>query len=236
MTRHTFWRLSGVALLMLVALSALRGATAAAKDATLAASSCETAGTPMPSMGHGGMEMGTPTSTAEFDQLYIDMMIPHHASIVALSQAALPRLQDARLIAIAEAIIAAQTAEIDELRGYREQFYGTGDPMPMDEQAMMQLMPGMTTPMEEMMAQMDAATQVALFCAASDPDRAFIDLAIPHHQSAIVVSETALETATREEIRAFAERVITDQEREIGELSSIRQELYGSASPEAVAA
>jgi uncharacterized protein (DUF305 family) len=33
----------------------------------------------------------------EFDQMYIDMMIPHHQSIIALAQAALPRLTDERL-------------------------------------------------------------------------------------------------------------------------------------------
>ena len=98
----------------------------------------------------------------------------------------------------------------------------------------MQLMPGSATPMDEMMAQMDAATQVSLFCASDDPDRAFIDFVIPHHQSALEVSEVALQQATHDELRAFAERVIADQRREIEELTSIRAELYGSASPEAV--
>ena len=183
----------------------------------------------------GGMAMGTPAAAAELDQLYIDMMIPHHASIIALSQAALPRLKDDRLRAIAENVIAAQTAEIAELRGYREQWYGSPEPQPMGEEAMMRLMPGAATPMDAMMAQMDAAAQVALLCAADDPDRAFIDLAIPHHQGALEVSEIALEQTTHDELRAFAERVIADQQREIAELGSIRAELYGSASPEAVA-
>jgi uncharacterized protein (DUF305 family) len=236
MRRQVFWRLSGAALLLVVSLIALRSSgTAGAQGATPTAYSCEAVATPA-GMEHGGMDMGTPAAAAEFDQLYIDMMIPHHASIIALSQAALPRLQDERLRTIAENVIATQTAEIDELRGYRELFYGSAEPAPMDEQAMMQMMPGITMPMADMLTQMDASTLVALFCAADDPDLAFIDLVIPHHQSAVVASEVALDRATHEEIRALAERVIEDQQREIDELGAIRQELYGSATPESVGA
>jgi uncharacterized protein (DUF305 family) len=237
MRRQVFWRLSGAALLLVVSLIALqRSGAAGAQGATPTAYSCEAVATPAAGTDHGGMDMGTPAATAEFDQLYIDMMIPHHASIIALSQAALPRLQDERLRTIAENVIATQTAEIDELRGYRELFYGSAEPAPMDEQAMMQIMPGITMPMADMMTQMDAWTQVALFCAADDPDLAFIDLVIPHHQSAIVASEVALDRATHEEIRALAGRVIEDQQREIDELGAIRQELFGSATPESVGA
>jgi hypothetical protein len=82
-----------------------------------------------------------------------------------------------------------------------------------------------------MMAQMDAATQVSLFCAAEDADLDFIDLTIPHHQSAIAMAEATVAQATHEEIRAFAERVIRDQQAEIGELTAIREELAGSGTP-----
>jgi len=233
---------AAVALLFALAIGIARGGAtsvaAARQDGTPTPPiSCDTA-TPVaatPTVAHD--MAGTPMAgtAMEFDQSYIDMMIPHHASIVALAQVALPRLQDERLVAIAETIVATQTAEIAELRGYRERFYGSAEPMPMDAAAMMQMMPNLTMPMDAMMAQMDAATQVATFCAAGDAELAFIDLTIPHHQSAIAASEAALQQATHDEVRAFAERVIADQRREIDELSAIRQELYGSATPEAVA-
>lgn len=212
----------------------------ARQEATPTAYSCATAGTPMAESGSmSGMEMGTPTGDmamdVEFDQHYIDMMIPHHASIVALAQAALPELTDPRLQEIAQTIIDTQTAEQDELRGYREEWYGSPDPMAMDMGTMMDMMmPGTDMSAEEMAAQMDPATQVAAFCAGDDPDLTFIDLIIPHHESAIMMSEAALEQATRDETKAFAERVIEDQQREIDELVEIRAELTGtSASPSA---
>jgi uncharacterized protein (DUF305 family) len=175
-----------------------------------------------------------PGMAMEIDQLFIDMMIPHHASIVAMAQAALDRLEDERLRQIAQRIIETQSGEIEELRGYRAAFYGDPEPMPMDETmgTMDQVMPGMPVPAAEMMAQMDAATQVALFCAAEDPDLAFIDLTIPHHESAIAMAEATVARATHEEIRAFAERVIRDQQAEIEDLTAIRQEIAGAGTPE----
>jgi uncharacterized protein (DUF305 family) len=186
--------------------------------------------------------MGTPAAgddhdmagaSVEFDQLYIDMMVPHHQSIIALAQAAGGRLTDERLQTIAANIITAQQAEIAELRGYRERWYGSREAMPMDEGMMgmmMEMMPGMRD-MASMQMQMDPDALVTTFCGAEDPDLAFIDLTIPHHEMAIMASEAALELATHDEIRTIAERVIQDQQREIDELSAIRQELTGEAMP-----
>ncbi len=216
-------------------------------EAAHATSASGTPGTDMAGMGGmGGMDMGSPVagmdmagmdhSAMGLDQMYIDMMIPHHASIVAMAEAALPRLEDARLRDLAEGIVAAQSAEIEELRGYREQFFGDPEPMPMDGPMMAvmdEMMPGMGS-MEDMAFQMDATAQVAAICAAADADRAFIDLTIPHHEMAIEASEPVVEQAEHREIRAFAERVIADQQREIAELGAIRRELYGAATPEAV--
>ncbi|HEV2107669.1 MAG TPA: DUF305 domain-containing protein [Thermomicrobiales bacterium] len=191
-------------------------------------------GTPMADMDMG--EMGSPAAMAEFDQLYIDMMIPHHASIIAMAEAALPRLTDERLREIAQAVIATQEPEIAELRDLRQRFYGDPDPAPMD-MAMMTMMdeamPGMGT-MDEMAFQMDREAQVAAICAAENADLAFIDLTIPHHQMAIIASEAALERAVHPEIRDLAEQVIAAQEREIETLIEIRQDLAGTASPAAV--
>jgi uncharacterized protein (DUF305 family) len=184
------------------------------------------AGTPAAGMDHMAME---------FDQMYIDMMIPHHQSIIAMAQAALPRLQEERLREIANAVIETQGAEIAQLQEYREAWYGDPYPMPMDEAmmtAMEQMMPGMGD-MEAMAAMMDADALVAAFCAAENADLAFVDLTIPHHEMAIGASVAALEQATHPEIQEVAQEVIDAQEREITELTEIRQRLAESATPSA---
>lgn len=179
------------------------------------------------------MPMDSAASAQEIDLLYIDMMIPHHASIIALAQAALPRLQDERLRALAEAVVTAQTAEIEELQGYRLEFYRSATPESIDEHGMMQLMGDSTQSMDEMMAEMDTDAQLAAFCAAADADLAFIDLTIPHHESAVVSSQVVVAKAVHPEIRDFAQRVIEAQQREIDELTQIRLELTGQATPTA---
>ena len=254
MTRNALGRLSGGALLLVAVLATLGPAaptaararqegtpspaytcdTVSPSDATPGTGTGMPMGTPMAGMDHGGM-VATPGAVmgVEFDQLYIDMMIPHHAAIIAMAQAAAPLLSDERLREIAAAIVATQTPEIEELRGYREQVYGDSDPAPMDEPTMGmmdQAMPGMGT-MEEMAFQMDAEAQVAAICSADNPDLAFIDLTIAHHRMAIVASEAALARAVHPEIADFARRVIDAQQREIETLTEIRAALAGQGTP-----
>ncbi len=224
----------------------LFGSYVSAQEATPTAYTCQSAlpaspvagthamvmGTPGPASEHdmGGMEMGI-----EVDQLYIDMMLPHHASIIAMAHAAQDRLSDERLLAIAESIIVSQTTENEELRGYREQLFGHAEPMPMDGSMMgmmEELMPGLGNT-DDMALMMDPGALVAAFCAAENADLAFIDLTIPHHEMAIVASETALDAAVHDEVREVAERVIADQRREIEELTEIREDLSEEGTPAA---
>lgn len=256
---HSRWHsLAGVVALLagLLAAALAPAGPAAARQAIPAAgtsASCETAATPEAGHGHHAAtpaatpvtpgaadhaghgdhgDMATPT-TYEFDLVYIDMMLPHHESVVALAQAALPRLTVPELQTIATEIIETQSAERNELTGYREQFYGSPDPLPMDEimPAMAELMPEAHDLMMADMDQMDAAALVASFCAQTDgtapgeADRVFIDLVIPHHESAIAASEPALSDAVHPEIRDFAQRVIDTQQAEIDQMTEIRATL-----------
>lgn len=220
---------------------------------------CADVATPaaMSGMDHGSMDMGTPaagmagmdhgsmgTSTpaagmdhgtmtgmeeVEFDLMYIDMMIPHHESIIALAEVAQYELTDPRLIEMAEAIVATQDAEITELQQLRDEWYGDAEPVSMEA---MHSMPGMSGDMAAMEQQMSAEWQVQTFCAAENKDLAFIELTIPHHQMAIDTSEAALEHAEHQEIKDIAQDVIEAQQVEIDELEAIRAELTGEATPE----
>lgn len=207
----------------------------AARQATPASYSCDMSATPAatPAMDMSmGMDHGAGMTTLEFDQTYIDMMLPHHASVVALAEAALPRLENADLQTIAMTIISSQSAEVEELSALREQLYGSAMPEPMDVimPAMAEYMPEAHDMMMADMAMMDSDALVAQFCAQTDADLAFIDLVIPHHESAISASEVAVTDAASPELRAFAERVITDQQAEIDEMRAIRATLTGDAA------
>ena len=176
---------------------------------------------PMDHGDHGAMQ------EADFDLMYIDMMIPHHESIIALAEVAQHELTDPRLVSMAEDIIATQDAEIRDLRQRREEWYGDA---PAVSTEMMHGMPGRSGDMAAMEQQMSAEWQVQAFCAAEDKDLAFIEQTIPHHQMAIDTSEAALEHAEHQEIRDIAQDVIDAQQVEIDQLESIRDELQATPS------
>jgi uncharacterized protein (DUF305 family) len=198
-----------------------------------AATACAAMATPMAGEQDHGDHGGTPSDAAEveFDQLYIDMMLPHHGSIIALAETALPVLTDPRLQQMAEDIIVTQTAENEQLTQWRTEWYGSGEPATDSAtmELMLEAMPVGT--MDEMMREMDAQFQVETFCAAANPDLAFIQQVIPHHQVAIDASEVAVEQAVHPELAVFAERVITAQQAEIDLLNEIIAEYEAAGTP-----
>ncbi len=115
---------------------------------------CDATATPAAMSGHG--DHGSPEAEQaavepEFDVLYIDMMLPHHSSIIALSEAALPELTDPRLKDMARDIIRAQSSENEQLTQWRIAWYGSGEPV-MDDASMTLMLEAMPIgTMDEMM-------------------------------------------------------------------------------------
>lgn len=64
--------------------------------------------------------------------------------------------------------------------------------------------------------------------AASELDLAFIDMMVPHHQSAVEMARIAQERAEQDELVEMADAVITEQEREIAQLKAWRLAWFGS--------
>ena len=62
-------------------------------------------------------------------------------------------------------------------------------------------------------------------------DQRFIAAMIPHHQGAIAMAELALRKARRPEIRALAQRIISSQSQEIGQMRQWYQQWYGAPVP-----
>jgi uncharacterized protein (DUF305 family) len=199
-------------------------------------------GTAMPGMGMGeGTPMSDMSMRGEFDLMFIDMMISHHEGAIAKAEVALDRAEHEEIRTLAEEIIAAQTAEIDWMRAWRDDWYPGAPEMPMNQMMpmmgeMMQDMPDMAG--TDMMSMMDMSPgdQQAALCAASEPfDLAFIDAMIPHHQSAVAMAKVAVQNATHPELTQLAEGIIEAQEREIAQLQDWRTSWYRVATPNAEA-
>jgi uncharacterized protein (DUF305 family) len=58
-----------------------------------------------------------------FDKAFIDAMIPHHQSAIEMAQVAYRESDNSEIKALAEGIIEAQTREIAQMEGWRQQWY-----------------------------------------------------------------------------------------------------------------
>jgi uncharacterized protein (DUF305 family) len=79
----------------------------------------------------GGMEMSEEdmsaleaASGAEFDRMWLEMMIEHHRGAVEMSETEIADGQNADAVALAEDIVESQSAEIDEMQGLLSQLGG----------------------------------------------------------------------------------------------------------------
>jgi len=77
-------------------------------------------------MGNGGMSMmgGGMMTGGRADRMFLRMMVPHHQRAIDLSEDALTNGQHPELTGLATDIIAVQSAEITEMKGYLRMWYG----------------------------------------------------------------------------------------------------------------
>ena len=61
-----------------------------------------------------------------FDRAFIDAMIPHHQSAIEMAKVAYEKSENPRIKKLAENIVSAQQAEIEQMKGWREQWYPEG--------------------------------------------------------------------------------------------------------------
>ena len=82
------------------------------------------------SMDMSGMstDMDELAGADEFDQMFIDMMVPHHQDAIEMARTELAEGEDPELHEIAQRIIDAQAAEIEEMNSWREEWYGEPSP------------------------------------------------------------------------------------------------------------
>lgn len=148
-----------------------------------------------------------PSSAAPFDRAFIDVMVPHHRSAIAMAREATRMgLTQPELIKIADDIVATQRQEIDQLLGWRQAWYGGRELQP-EKQAL-----------EAVGVSMEDAGMMSggmSLSAATDVDSTFATMMIAHHEGAIRIAKRAGERSRRKEIRTVAANIIAAQQREI---------------------
>jgi uncharacterized protein (DUF305 family) len=154
---------------------------------------------------HAGHTMPE-NSDVPFDATFIDGMIEHHQGAIEMAEQAIENAEHQEIQTLAEAIIAAQTTEIEQLESWRTEWFpdlAATEGMAMDMGAM-----GLST---------DESIPY---------DQRFLQAMISHHEGAVEMAEMALEMSEREEVRSSAEAIIATQSSEIEQMRGWLSEWY----------
>lgn len=186
---------------------------------------------------------------------FIIMMIPHHQDAVAMADLALTRAQHPEIKQLAQAIKTTQTQEIEQMRTWYKQWYGS--PVPTWTAGMGRGMgmgmgmgrqgnpncplfstnaPSASTGASAGRSNSTATTVPGAGCgrgnvdlaalkAAADFDRTFIKQMIPHHQMAVRMTHM-IQNSTRPEMQSLAAAIVTTQTREIDQMQQWYQQWY----------
>ena len=162
-------------------------------------------GTEMSGMSMGGTEMSrmSAMSTASleklsgkaFDRAFLSMMIPHHQAALDMARAVLPVSKDAQVKTWATAIIKSQQAEIGTMTALLKPLGGSDPRMA----AMMDGMKGMGQMVKS----------------AKNPDAAFVQGMLPHHDSAIDMAKVALQRSSDPKVLSIAQDIVLAQAKEM---------------------
>jgi uncharacterized protein (DUF305 family) len=160
-------------------------------------------------------DMSAMKMSGDFDLDFANMMIPHHQSAVDMAEMYLPKAKDEKIKTMAQNIINEQKKEIEELKilianhkpaGKGDEHAGAGHAGGEHNELM--------ETMNKMMDKMKGMKMTG------DADKDFAMMMIPHHQSAVDMSENEISHGKHVEMKKFAQKMIDDQSKEIKEFEA----------------
>jgi len=145
------------------------------------------------------------------DRHFIEQMIPHHDGAIAMANLALQKATHPEIKTLATAIIAAQTAEIQSMNGWYQDWFTTAVP-----KASTGMMGGGM--MSGFGMHFGGQEDMTILQNAPDFDKAFIEEMIPHHQMAIMMANMLASGTNRPEMQQLAKNIISSQSKEIQQM------------------
>ncbi len=173
-----------------------------------------------------------------FDLVFIDAMLFNHEASVAMAEIARTSSERPEILSMADGIISTQVGDIIQLRAWRAAWYPDAEPVPanvvtgLGDEGLM-TSGALSGSGESSMAD-DTAAAVQRLCAPDGPfDLAFLTEIIPIHQRAVGMARLAVDRAEHAELKALAEKIVTVQELEVGQMIAWLAEWYpqGPAAP-----
>jgi uncharacterized protein (DUF305 family) len=152
------------------------------------------------------------TGFNDADVTFVRDMIQHHGQAIQLAGLAPDRASDARILALASRISAAQTPEIGVLR----EWLASRRQLLTDPDGHGHTMAGMATPAQ--IDQLEAAGGTAF-------DRLFVTLMVTHHRGAVAMSNAVMTAGTDPAVQELAAEIGSSQTAEIGRLLDVGRTL-----------
>ncbi|WP_257424547.1 MULTISPECIES: DUF305 domain-containing protein [Nocardioides] len=181
---------------------------ALALSAALILAGCSSEDDAMPGMDHGSSEQAADVNDA--DIMFASMMIVHHEQAIEMSDIVLAQDGVApEVIELAEAIKTAQGPEIDQLRGWLDD-WGV-DP---DDQGADGMDHGDGMMSEEDLAALEAAD-------GAEASRLFLEQMIVHHEGAVAMARAEVDDGRNPDAVELARGVIDAQTTEIQEMNDL---------------
>ncbi|MFV9454963.1 DUF305 domain-containing protein [Rhodococcus sp. NM-2] len=224
-------------------------AGAAAVAALVALTACSNSSTDQSAQSSTAASVTATTASADAhnqaDVTFAQQMIPHHAQAIEMSDVVLAKDGiDPRVTDLANQIKAAQGPEIERLQGWLTEWGQSsmpmttsgmmtpGQSMPMATSGMMtpgqsmpMSMPGMEMPGDSgmgMSGMMSAEDMTALQNAQGvDASRLFLTQMITHHQGAIAMAQTEIDSGQYPDAIAMARTIADTQQQEITTMQTI---------------
>ncbi|HEY9849134.1 MAG TPA: DUF305 domain-containing protein [Leptolyngbyaceae cyanobacterium] len=177
------------------------------------------------------------------DLHFIEMMIPHHQGAINMANLALSKTNRLEIKKLAQAIKTDQNREIEQMKTWYKQWYGTeipassgmemmsiqsgtsmarGENQQMPMNACMEMMGMNMKSGTGMMSMNMMGTDLDALKNAPDFDKAFIGQMIPHHKMAVMMAGMVLDS-DRPEIRNLAKNIIQSQSIEIEQMRQWNQ-------------
>lgn len=150
-------------------------------------------------------------NSSNVDKQFIEQMIPHHESAIAMAKLALQKTKHDEVKTLANNIITSQSAEIKTMKQWYKDWYGTDVP---------------TVSANNMWGggMMNSQTSTDELSAASDFDKTFLSQMIEHHQMAVMMANMLSISTNRPEMKKLGNDIITAQNKEIGDMQKWQQQ------------
>ncbi len=142
--------------------------------------------------------------TGDFDLDFVNMMIIHHQAAIDMSEVEIAKGTDTQMKTMAQNIVTAQKVEIEQLNQFVKNYK-----MPVVKKMNGEMHHELGETMKDMMDKMNNMQMTG------NTDKDFAMMMKSHHEGAVKMAEDELSHGKQYEIKKMAQKMITDQNKEI---------------------